>query len=201
MNLKIIFIILALFSAIFFVYVYPFIYDKNITDFQISPRFVNTTNIFYGNASAPISIITYSGFTCSACKKYYNEIFLQIEKEYINKNKVKYYHKTFLSKADLKNNNTEFKLSNALFCVKQRNPAKYWEFYKLLFSKNVAEIESQDCGFDNEIDERIFFGINEQPTIIVGINGRQNTLIYGLPTWHKLNKTIRQKEIFLGVNK
>lgn len=88
------------------------------------------SDIVFGDANAPITIIEYASLSCPHCSNFYNDVFGKIKKKYIDKKKVKFIYRDFplnqpallaavVSKCHAKNNNYDSK--------------KYYKFIKVLF--------------------------------------------------------------------
>ncbi len=56
---------------------------------------VMKTDLIFGHKDAKITMIEYSSLTCPHCAKYYNTIYPEIKKQYIDTGKVKYIHRNF----------------------------------------------------------------------------------------------------------
>ncbi len=81
-----------------------------------------------GNADAPITIVEFSEFQCPFCKKFFDETYLQIVKDYVDTGKVKYVFRDF----PLEFHPNAQKAAEAAECAGEQG--KYWEMHDALFT-------------------------------------------------------------------
>jgi protein-disulfide isomerase len=90
---------------------------------------------FRGDAGANIGMMEYSDFDCSFCAKYASEIFPQIDHEYIQSSKIRYYFRDLPRPGD----------TNALLKARLARCAgeqgKFWEMHDLLFKAPSSPVE------------------------------------------------------------
>ena len=167
--------------------------------------------IFLGNPNASLTIIVYSNPSTATFKNYYREVFAYIDSEYLSKGKARYYHKDYLLPDDVKKKSFNFNVSRYLYCLASQNKSGYWtNFFYLANSTDAQAIimetevnrdcyESSYSYLEKEANENLLFGIISVPTMFVGINGFDNSVIYGIPSVQDFRRVIRQKEISLGI--
>lgn len=92
---------------------------------------------FLGNPKAPITLIEFSDYQCSFCRKYYKNTLPLIKKKYIETGKVKYTFKDF----PLAIHNQAQKAAEASECAGEQG--KYWKMHDLIFD-NQSNIKVED---------------------------------------------------------
>jgi protein-disulfide isomerase len=84
---------------------------------------------FLGGENAQVVVIDFSDYQCPFCKKFYNNIFLDFKKDFLDTNKVKYVYRDFPL-----NIHPPAKIAaQAAECARDQN--RYWEMHELLFKK------------------------------------------------------------------
>lgn len=171
----------------------------------------------YGADNSRISLVTYLDVTSEVSDVFINEVFTQLDEEYIETGMMNYYHKNLITIDDYLERNERFKYSKSLYCLSQKAPESYFDYYFRLFSTPVGEIgqlasefgiepaEMQEC-MENGSDAQIIedasevenFGISVNPRMYIGIQGRDSTIIDGIPSIRRINRTIRNYETYLG---
>jgi len=143
--------------------------------------------------SGPVEIVEYSDFQCPFCKKFYNEAYKDIKKNYVDTGKATIVYKHF----PLSIHQNAQKASEASECA--RDQGKFLEYHDTLFTKgtsdgtglnitdlkqyavdlglNTARFNACLDGGDNaalvkrEMDEGLARGVSGTPTFY--INGKQ----------------------------
>lgn len=92
-----------------------------------------------GSKSAKVTIIEFSDFQCPFCKKFFNDTYAQIKKQYIDTGKVKIVFRHF----PLSFHVNAQKSSEAAECANRQG--KFWEYHDLLFKYGEAD----GAGLDN----------------------------------------------------
>jgi protein-disulfide isomerase len=82
-----------------------------------------------GNESAPVTIIEFSEYQCPYCGKYVRETLSQLDKEYIQTGKVKYYFRDF----PLSFHQYAQKAAEAARCANDQG--KLWEYHDKVFEE------------------------------------------------------------------
>jgi len=88
---------------------------------------------FRGTNTARVAIIEYSDFDCSFCGRYARAVFPQIDQEYVQTGKVKYF---FRDLPEPNETNSWFK-ARAARCAGDQG--KFWELHDLLFSQQSTK--------------------------------------------------------------
>jgi protein-disulfide isomerase len=83
-----------------------------------------------GDPDAPVTMIEFSEFQCPFCKRYIDDAYLEIIKEYVDTGKVKYVFRDF----PLSFHNQAKPAAMAAECAHEQG--KFWEYHDLLFENN-----------------------------------------------------------------
>lgn len=188
-------------------------------DFYVS----STPNIdgrsYYGSKNASITIIAFMDTDSKASKYFIREMLPQIEHDYINTIGAKIYFKNYITAQDFQDKNERFLYAQALSCVESEKKEAYYQFYFDLFGINGTKelnnlldknkishdrfdacIKKQD--YKNmliDMSETENFGIiGITPRFYIGLEGRDNNIIEGVPTYAKFKRAIKEYEITVG---
>ena len=82
-----------------------------------------------GSADAPVTIVEFSDFQCPYCKRFHDEVFAQLKRQYIDKGLVRFVHK------DLPLPFHEQARPAAIAARCSAEQGDYWTTYEALFSK------------------------------------------------------------------
>lgn len=91
---------------------------------------------YLGNKNAKVVMVDFSDFECPFCKKYFDETYAQIKKDYIDTGKIVYYYRHF----PLSFHPAAKPAAIASECANEQG--KFWEFHDLVF-KEQAKITGQ----------------------------------------------------------
>lgn len=142
-----------------------------------------------GQENAPVTITEYSDFQCPLCKKYFDESFQAIVKDYIETGKAKYVFKHF----PLNIHPQAVPASLAAECALEQN--KFWEMHDELFNRQsewsgrpdhlatfktiASELGLNKDSFDKCLDKRVYLGnVNADYEEGLGKNVRGTPTIY-----------------------
>jgi len=116
------------------------------------------SNPIKGNAEAPVLMVQFSDFQCPFSKRFYKEVFPQIEKEYISTGKVKFAYRDF----PLEFHPLAKGAAAASRCAGKEN--KYWEMFDKLSQNEQIDTESlKKYAQEIKLDMQAFNGcLNEQ---------------------------------------
>jgi protein-disulfide isomerase len=92
--------------------------------------------ITLGTQDAPVTMVEFSDFQCPFCKRYFDNSFAQIKKEYIESGKLKYVYMNFPFYQNSK------PAANAAECANEQG--KFWEYHDKLFTIQT-DWENQDA--------------------------------------------------------
>ena len=174
---------------------------------------------YYGSKNASITMVAFLDIGSNASRYFISKVFPKLKMEYIDKSKVRFYSKEYLIKDDVSGKSDKFIYAKSLSCVNQIKKDSYYEFYFNMFNLsdsgqismltdkyNIDSNLFKDCmdklDFENikeyysEIENFGLVGI--VPVFYIGINGRSNTILFGVPGFEKFNRTIRQFEVMVG---
>ncbi len=171
---------------------------------------------FLGKDDAPITIVVYTSIGCPSCISFHEEIYPYLKKNHIDTGKARYYHKFFALPQEIEQKTGDYNLSRFLYCAGRHNKPNYYNYYEVLFRIGDTDFENllnlnldskkfSDCyvdteqKFPTEAEHNILFGVVSQPTIFIGVNNVDNIVLTGVPTTEIMRKTIKQKEIELGM--
>ena len=82
-----------------------------------------------GEATAPITIVEFSDFECSYCRRFHEQVFPQLKSEYIDTGMVRFVHKDL----PLPFHPHALPAAAAARCAGEQN--RYWEIYSSLFNQ------------------------------------------------------------------
>jgi protein-disulfide isomerase len=108
-----------------------------------------------GDAGAPVLIVEFSDFECPFSKRFYQETFPQIEKEYIATGKVKFAYRDF----PLPFHNQALPAAIAARCADKSG--KYWAIFDKFsnsetIDQNTISISAKESGLEKDNFERCF---------------------------------------------
>ena len=187
--------------------------------FYVYPNPLVAGDGYYGNENASLTIISFMDTKSDSSKNFFENIFPRIDEEYIKSGKVKFYPKNYITLQDIEDQNDDFKSSLALTCVKIIKSDKYYDVYFDVLSSYDADMEDllrkhsisfgryMSCLEDEstinllygdalEIENLGIVGLNQR--FYIGIGGRDNTVLDGVPRYAKFQKAIRLHEIQVG---
>ncbi len=84
-----------------------------------------------GSANAPVTIVEFSDFQCSFCKKFWNDTLPRLKETYIKKGKVRFIYRHFAILGKLSE-----QAAQAAECAGEQG--KFWEYHDRLFANQGA---------------------------------------------------------------
>jgi protein-disulfide isomerase len=183
--------------------------------FLQSPAIHNRPYIGFENA--PLTIIVIVDFQSELSKKFYEEKMPEILNNYINTGQAKLYHKYYISREELEGRKGRFIYASASRCYNEFAFNNTIEFNKALFSTPESSIEAlaEEYSIPKEafiscINNNTFQSLYEDmletdqfsvqsPSIYLGVNGQDNTLLLGNPSTELIQKRMRVKQIKVGI--
>ncbi|MEM4259615.1 MAG: thioredoxin domain-containing protein [Candidatus Woesearchaeota archaeon] len=185
--------------------------------FLSNPQIINRQ--FYGFSNASVTIVGYIDPTSAAGKYFIINYFPLLRSEFINTGSVKFYPKYYVSEEDITNKNDNFIYSTYIFCVNKINKNKFFDFYfdtfqisekkylnDLVVKHNISVNEIKKC-LDNQSWNEIYedageirrFGMSGvSPRFYIGILGRDNKIIDGVPSYNTFKRIIRLQQFIIG---
>lgn len=174
---------------------------------------------WYGHVDAEITMMGFIDIDEDSSRYFMDEIFPRLEQDYIFQDKMRFIHKYSITQDDIDEKNANYRYAASLECVREMDPAKYYDVYFMLFdlqgpedipqviTKNELDLEQyQTCmakgNFPSliadltEIEGFAIVGIN--PRFYIGIAGTDNTAIDGVPSYKRFKDTIRQAQLVIG---
>ena len=174
---------------------------------------------FYGDQDASVTIIAFLDIESETSKNFMNDIFIRIKKDYIDDGKVRYYHKNYITLEDIEEKNNRFVYSMALGCIKKIKKEEYYPVYFEIFSIDIKDmqklLEKQDIPikdyqncidgedildelYKNALEVKSLGAVGMNQRFYIGIMGRDNTILDGIPKYIRFQRAIRQHEIQVG---
>ena len=165
-----------------------------------------------GDASAPLTIVEFSDFECSYCRRFHEQVFPQLKRQYIDTGLVRFVHKDL----PLPFHHHALSAAAAARCAGEQN--RYWDVYAALFDQqncldcmgvlSIAAKEELDMAelrtcmerkstvamINANRSEASLHNINATPTFILGPSRIDGTLdgrvIEGALPWKTFKTTI-----------
>ena len=175
-----------------------------------------------GDASAPLTIVEFSDFECSYCRRFHEDVFPQLKRDYINTGLVRFVHKDL----PLPFHPHALPAAAAARCAGEQK--RYWEMYSSLFDqqnclgckgvlaiageadlnrsklKACMEQESTLALINANRSEASLHNISATPTFVIGptqSNGSLDGLVIeGAVPWSTFKSTIDKTLKGLGQN-
>jgi len=170
-----------------------------------------------GLQSAPITIIVVVDYQSEFSKKFYNEKMPDIAKQYVSSGQARLYHKYYIIREELRERKGRFIYASASRCYNEFAFNNTIEFNQALFNTPENDIDAlaDDFKLPKEeflkcVRESNFQALYEDmieteeftihsPSIYLGVNGGDNTLVIGNPSMELIQKRMRLKQIKVGI--
>ena len=169
---------------------------------------------FVGEEEAPITLVIVVDPLRKASKEQYTKIVPFLMK-YVETGQARLYHKHYVAEQDFKEKKGRFIYAAAASCYARLDGQDHIAWHYGLFKTGPEELDSlatsfglseafADCmhtfppGVYEEMLETRLFRIRS-PSIQVGIEGQDPTILYGVPSPTKINRTIRSKQVTFGI--
>jgi hypothetical protein len=180
-----------------------------------SPAIENRPYIGFENA--PLTIIVVVDFQSEPSKMFYEEKMPEIMNSYVNTGQAKLYHKYYIPREELEGRKSRFIYASASRCYNEFTFNRTTEFNEALFSTPedsigaLAEAYSIPReAFLKCIENNTFQSLYEDmletsqfsiqsPSIYIGVNGQDNSLLLGNPSIGLIQKRMRVKQIKVGI--
>lgn len=190
----------------------PYLYK-----FYVSSNIDPETGIYYGKKDASIKLTAFLSFDSDASGKFIDEIFPKLNRDYIDKGILKFSARNYVTFEDIEEKSNNFRHSLLLTCAGKIKEENYYDVYLGIFSgKNDNELISEykipinklnDCMSDEntfdslykdaiELERLGILGINQR--FYIGITGRDNLVLDGIPPYEKFREVIRKHEMQIG---
>ena len=167
-----------------------------------------------GDPNAPVTIVEFSDYQCSYCRRFHTEVLPKIDKEYISTGKVRYIFRDY----PLSFHKKAVPAAVAANCAGEQG--KYWEMNDFLFN-NPGKLDTEilietstDLGLDKtefeacvkddskrrevdkDFDDGRSYGVRGTPTLFIGKTGNgkemKATYIRGLKQFDSLKPIIEK---------
>lgn len=174
---------------------------------------------YYGINNASITLIGYLDPTSESGRFFINNNFPQLKNEFIDTGSVKFYPKYYVTEEDITNKNDNFIYATYISCMEKADEKKYFDFYLdtfqlqdksqlsgLIVKYNLSVSEFNDCLSNTSMNEiyedaseiRRFGMLGISPRFYVGIEGRDNRAIDGVPNYNSFKRVIKLYQFMLG---
>ncbi len=173
---------------------------------------------FLGFPNASITVIIYADLSADYAKELFSGLVQQLRKDYVDAGKIRLYLKNHVSSADFGSKSDTFKYALALSCAAMLKPEALFDYAASLAGSGPEEIlpsasvhslplgEFRQCLNSSppkelleDVSETENFGmVGISPRVYIGIEGRGNTIIDGMPSYARLKRVIRQFQVQIG---
>ena len=99
-----------------------------------------------GSTDAPVTIFTFSDFECPFCKKFFDSVYPQLTKEYIDTGKVRFIFRQLPLEFH------EYAIGAALASLCAHEQGKFWEYHDLLYTHQNALASDNIQEYAQQID-------------------------------------------------
>jgi len=219
-----IYIILAL-MLVYMVYVGIFLYQRELRDNPgLSGDILDTNNVvefysalepstdnipFYGDSGASVTLIAYFDIISDETGNFFNEFFPLIKEEFINKGKLRYYQKHYITEEDYQKKTDRYIYVKAMLCVAKIDKDKYYDIYfdiletkkEVMYYAEKYNISGMaECVLNEELEE-IQLNIAEvrklgmlgiKQRIYLGLDGADNQIIDGMPSYENFQRSVKK---------
>ncbi|MBU0757596.1 MAG: DsbA family protein [Nanoarchaeota archaeon] len=175
---------------------------------------------FIGSPDARVTVIIFTDFISDAGKDFEKDIVPQLRDEFIDSGRVRLYYKTYISDDDYNSKENGYVYATAILCIEESigkgnlsdiidaivgletdkidNVAERFGIAKSKFNKCMDSSDYIIVQKDMIDSEKLAVGTS-LPAIYIGIDGKDNTKIVGVPSYARLRRAIRNKEVILGI--
>lgn len=174
---------------------------------------------FEGSIDASVTIAFYATPQSEAANRFLQDLYPELHDEYIKTGKIRFYPKHHLTLQDYSQRTDNYLYAASLSCFLELGGKDYFVFYLESFDTDGASAMpnlAEKLGLDKEsfkvctdapphaqtkedLLETANFGFEAVvPYMVIGIEGRDIAILQGVPSYTKLNRTIRRYLIRLG---
>ena len=169
-----------------------------------------------GSEEAKVTITAILDLESESSKQFYEETIKKIREEYIKTGQVKLNYKYYVTKQDKEEKTDRYIKAKAIYCYTESKGTNITQIHqKIMYSKNTNTIEINKLNMnynqylnciENQEPKQLTEDIIESeqyriqaPSLIIGINNQDTTVLYGQPTDEILRRTIRNQQIKMGI--
>jgi len=190
---------------------------RNMYSFFVLNNPLLSNRYYLGKENASITLVVVIDFKSGVGKKFYYEKVPEIKKLYVDPGYAKLYYKYYVTQDEFNRKKGRFIYAQAVQCYTKLYGRATEKFHKALFNTTEQNIslladtfaipikDFEECMnkssfrvIQEDMIETMMFRI-QGPSIQIGIDGRDNTVLYGNPSISRINRTIRLKEIKIGI--
>ncbi|HYD03052.1 MAG TPA: thioredoxin domain-containing protein [Alphaproteobacteria bacterium] len=173
---------------------------------------------YEGNSNAPLTIVIVHDFTSSESGEFYKEKIPELKSRYVDSGQARIYHKYIITRSEFENKEGRYNEIQAARCFNDLTDINSVAFHLDIISTgldnaianigiyNIEREEFERC-YNNKYYKSIYIDMIETeqfsilgPSIYLGINGKENIVMYGNPDIDEIYDSIRLKEIRVGLN-
>jgi hypothetical protein len=173
---------------------------------------------YEGSPSAPLTIIIVHDFTSSESSEFYKTKVPELKAKYVDTNQARIYHKYIITRSEYENKEGRYHEIQAARCFNELSDISSVAFHidiastgldNAIANMGIYDIypsEFDDC-YNNKYYKSTYIDMVETeqfsilgPSIYLGINGKENTVMYGNPDLDEIYDNMRLKEIRVGLN-
>lgn len=164
-----------------------------------------------GDPNAPVKVVVYADFRCSACKAYVEDYEAGIIQNYVNSGKVYYSYAVYVVVDTIDMSDASRRSANAAMCASAQN--KFWDYHDTLYANQVTESPdlftdarlvkmAQGIGLDMEAFNSCYQAKIYDADIVNGMNAALQLNVNSTPTifvnglkvdnWSKVAEIIEQ---------
>jgi hypothetical protein len=185
-----------------------------IYNFYVANRLVLGNRSAIGNPEAMVTIVAVVDFLSNASRDEYAAAIPEIKRLYLDTGQARLLHKYYLTEEELQQKTGRFKYAAAAICFPASQDAVL--FHQALFTtppdrieelvreQNLSEPTFSDCeaGAAAMLAEDAFetdtFRVMS-PSLRIGIQEQDETVLVGNPAFARINRTIREKQVTIGI--
>ncbi len=183
--------------------------NRSLANQLVSSDLVLGTRSFLGAREAPITLVVVVDFFSNTSKEDYFATVPFLMREYVESGEARLYHKYYLPEDDYNGKKGRFKYALLASCYDGDDRAG---FNEALFTAREDELDAlarehhvpEDCLrsvpetlYEDMLETRLFRLLS--PSLHIAIDGRDATVLMGIPSPERINQTIRRKQVTLGI--
>ncbi|MBI1935198.1 thioredoxin domain-containing protein [Candidatus Woesearchaeota archaeon] len=175
---------------------------------------------YYGDGNASITVTGFLDPGSESSREFMLDVFPGFDKDYVSTGKAKFYAKYYITNDDIAAKNNKFIYAASLLCVSSLNSEAFYGLYfdalrlnvqndgirSLLDKHKISKKEFDECinnpdmkDIKMDAAEVENFGIvGISPRFYIGLNGRSNIVIDGVPSYAKFRQAVREHEYTIG---
>ena len=174
----------------------------------------NSNMPFIGSESAGVSIIAFMDLSDQSTRYFFENIYSNISYSFIQGGEAKFYPRPIVSYEEYRSKGRNYRAAAGLYCIYNLDREDFsGAFFEAVSGDevsagtyNISEGSFDKCleSFENEsaigyIQETETFALGGiKPKFYIGIEGQNNQVIEGIPSYARFRNTIRQYQLTIG---